>query len=162
MPGSGGLELGDAGLRQGNEVDCCSSELQGPLRFEASGIGELADQARGPIRGGLNGGKTRLQGRQIGATLTRSTPQQLCLALHRRQRVAQVVRDRVEERLLFGLCPSPRGQFVLRLLVETGVLDRHRRLRGEPDREALCPLIEDVRLRVDRRRALPAPHRRAR
>ena len=72
LPRSGGLELGDAGLRQGDEVDCCSSELLGPLRFEASGIGELADQARGPIRCRLNSGKTRLQGRQIGPTLTRS------------------------------------------------------------------------------------------
>ena len=148
VPGSGGLELGDAGLRQRDEVDCCSSELQGPLRLQASGIGELGDQARGSIRGGLDGGKPRLQGRQIGPTLSRSTPQQLCLALHRRQRVPQVVRHRVEERLLLGLCPSPRGQFVLRLLVEAGVLDRHCRLRGEPDREALRPLVEDGWLRV--------------
>ena len=78
----------------------------------------------------------------------RSTPQQLRLALHRRQRVRQVVRYRVEERLLLGFCPAPGGQFVLRLLVEAGVLDRHCRLGGEPDREALRPLVEDIRLRV--------------
>ena len=58
------------------------------------------------------------------------------------------MRHRVEERLLLGLCPSPRGQFVLRLLVEAGVLDCHRCLRGEADREALRPLVEDVWLRV--------------
>ena len=148
MPSSGGLGLGDAGLCQRDEVDGCSSQIQGPLCLEASGIGELGNQAGGPIRSALDGAKTRLQGRQIGPTLSCSTSQQLRLALHRRQRVPQVVRHRVEERLLFGLCPSPGGQFVLRLLVEAGVLDRHGRLGGEADRKALRPLIEDVWLRM--------------
>lgn len=116
--------------------------------LEACGIGELGDQAGGPIRSALDRAKPRLQGCQIGATLSRSTSQQLCLALHRRQRVPQVVGHGVEEGLLFGFCPSPRGQFMLRLLVQARVLDGHRRLGGEADGKALCPLIEDIWLRV--------------
>jgi len=66
---SSGLGLGDAGPRQCDEVDCRASELQGPLCFEASGVAELTDQASGPVRSGLDGGKTPLQSRQIGPTL---------------------------------------------------------------------------------------------
>jgi hypothetical protein len=58
------------------------------------------------------------------------------------------MRHRVEERLLSGLGPSPCGQLVLRLLIEAGVLDGHRRLCREADREALGPLVEDAWLRV--------------